>query len=158
MTPSEVAKLLTLAAAYDRRTLGPTDVAAWHSIVNDLRFTEAESALKAHYAETERFVMPSDIRRIAGTQRREAIERRRSAELAIENRERRQTPDGRHYLLFWTVTPDGIRMRNGVITVAVHRMRRARPVITSGFFAGTAPRKRARSGLDLHHSRNRAPL
>lgn len=93
MNRAEVAALLTLAAAYDRRTIGEAEVLAWHAIVDDLSFAEGERALRAHYAETERFAMPSDVRKRAIVERRRRHELAHSERVAIETRRERQTPD-----------------------------------------------------------------
>ena len=84
MKRAEIARLLTMAAAFDRRTLGEADVAAWHSVLDDLDFPEAESALKAHYADTREFVMPSDIRRRAIASRRDRANRAENARIMAE--------------------------------------------------------------------------
>jgi hypothetical protein len=63
VTKSEIAQLLALAAAVDRRTVGRADIEAWHLILRMIPFQTACEALAAHYAETERWVMPSDIAR-----------------------------------------------------------------------------------------------
>jgi hypothetical protein len=65
MTPEEIIDLLTVAAAYDQRTTGPGDVAAWHAVLGDVSFTRAREAVIAHYRENSRRVMPADIRQHA---------------------------------------------------------------------------------------------
>lgn len=62
MTRAEVAMLLGLAAARDRRTVGETDVAAWHTDLGDLTFEEAREALNQHFRESTAWLMPAHLR------------------------------------------------------------------------------------------------
>lgn len=61
MTLPETADLLSIAAAIDKRTLGESDVRAWQMVLDDIDFTAARDALRAHYRETTKPVMPADI-------------------------------------------------------------------------------------------------
>lgn len=61
MTPSETAELLTLMAAYDRRTIGAADVAAWHREVATLPLGDCQDAVVAHYGSSREWVMPADV-------------------------------------------------------------------------------------------------
>jgi hypothetical protein len=72
MKPSEVAELLTFAAAFDRRTVGAADVAAWTTVLGDIGLDPARHAVSAHYAETRDWIMPSDIRQRVLASRRNA--------------------------------------------------------------------------------------
>lgn len=65
MTLSETADLLSIAAAIDKRTLGESDVRAWQMVLDDIPFDAARDALRAHYRETTKHVMPADIIRRA---------------------------------------------------------------------------------------------
>ncbi|MFF0777050.1 hypothetical protein [Streptomyces sp. NPDC003720] len=65
MTLSETADLLSIAAAIDKRTLGESDVRAWQMVLNDIPFDAARDALRDHYRETTKPVMPADIVRRA---------------------------------------------------------------------------------------------
>lgn len=62
MTPAETAELLTFCAAFDRRTLGKSDVLAWQPLLANIDFTEARDAVANHYATNTRWIMPADIR------------------------------------------------------------------------------------------------
>lgn len=62
MTRAECARLLALCAAFDRRTVGETDVYAWQSVLEDITFDDGIAAVKAHYAERRDWIMPADIR------------------------------------------------------------------------------------------------
>jgi hypothetical protein len=73
MTLDETIDLLATCAAYDRRTIGKTDAVAWHAVVGDLPFADAQQAVFAHYAESREWIMPADVRqRVKRKQRDEA--------------------------------------------------------------------------------------
>lgn len=74
MTTEETIDLLTLMQAYDRRTVGRTDVAAWHLVVSDLPFADAQAAVLAHYRESRDWIMPADVRSRVNEMRRERLE------------------------------------------------------------------------------------
>jgi hypothetical protein len=76
---TEIARILTLAATFDRRTVGDADVLAWHSVLGDIDYSDAENAVKAHYRESPRFAMPADIRAAVARHRAADAERRHSA-------------------------------------------------------------------------------
>lgn len=62
MTPDETAKVLAKCAAYDQRTVGRTDIAAWTEAIGDIELVDALPAVTAHYRSTNKRAMPSDIR------------------------------------------------------------------------------------------------
>jgi hypothetical protein len=62
MTPADTAELLVLAAAFDRRTIGEADVAAWHAALGDLEPSDVKAAIIAHYQDTSDWLMPSHVR------------------------------------------------------------------------------------------------
>lgn len=62
MTRKEAATLLTLIAAYDRRTLGESDVYAWADALDDIRYVDAVDVVKAHYRNSREWLMPADVR------------------------------------------------------------------------------------------------
>lgn len=65
----ETRELLKLITAYDQRTTGPADIAAWFSAVSDLDLDDCQSAVVMHYRSTDQRVMPSHIRELVkGTQ------------------------------------------------------------------------------------------
>lgn len=61
MTLAETADLLSIAAGVDKRTIGEADVRAWQMVLDDIPFEGAVTALRAHYRETTKPVMPADI-------------------------------------------------------------------------------------------------
>lgn len=114
MTPADTARLLSKAAAFDQRTIGAADVAAWHEAVADLDAADAMAAVTRHYQSTDQRIMPSHLIRLAAEiarerrkELREASERRaleseqaerrtdRSADIAaLIGRMRSMLPDG----------------------------------------------------------------
>ena len=75
MTPDETIDLLCVAAAFDRRTTGESDVIAWHAAVGDLDFTDSRAAVIAHYQESRDWVMPADVRTRVRAMRRDRLAR-----------------------------------------------------------------------------------
>lgn len=60
--PSEVVELLSVAAAFDQRTVGEFDVGAWHAAIGDLDLEDARLAVIGHYREHRERLMPADVR------------------------------------------------------------------------------------------------
>lgn len=89
MTKAEVARLLTMIAAFDRRTIGETDVEAWHLVLADLEPTDCADAVREHFASKREWLMPADVRTyaVAAARRREGQRRiaERDARIAAEN-------------------------------------------------------------------------
>ncbi|MEV5673485.1 hypothetical protein AB0L28_32530 [Streptomyces sp. NPDC052503] len=103
MTPADAAELLTLAAAFDRRTVGEADARAWAAALNAMPLDDdARAAVARHYAETDRWLTPAHVRQqrakiradristanvyydgIAGETGAESIARRRALERAV---------------------------------------------------------------------------
>jgi hypothetical protein len=67
MNRTETAALLTLMAAYDRRTLGPEDVLAWQSVLADVSLDDAKGAVVEHHRGSSDWLAPADV--IAGVRR-----------------------------------------------------------------------------------------
>lgn len=61
MNKSEAAKLLAFAAACDRRTVGPTDVLAWHELLAGIDYDDAAQAVRNHYATSPEWLMPVHV-------------------------------------------------------------------------------------------------
>lgn len=63
MTRDEIVSLLSVATAYDGRTLGEADVAAWGDAAERGRWTydQAQDAVKGHYAESAAWLMPAHV-------------------------------------------------------------------------------------------------
>jgi hypothetical protein len=75
MTPDETVDLLTVAAAFDQRTVGEGDAMAWYAVVGDLDFTEAKQAVIAHYSDSTERVMPAHVRIRVKAARRDRLAR-----------------------------------------------------------------------------------
>ena len=75
MTPDETIDLLSVAAAFDRRTTGESDVIAWHAAVGDLDFNDSRAAVIAHYQQSRDWVMPADVRTRVKAIRRDRLSR-----------------------------------------------------------------------------------
>ena len=52
MTPTDAARLLTLAAAYDNRKPDADQAKAWAMVLDGLRFEDCCEAIVAHYRAT----------------------------------------------------------------------------------------------------------
>jgi hypothetical protein len=87
MTPADVIDVLSKCAAYDQRTIGETDVMAWHEILGRTDRGDALEAVRLHYGETRDRAMPADIRKLAAGVRdtRQGRERQHERRLAIES-------------------------------------------------------------------------
>lgn len=61
MNPEAIGDVLSVAAAFDNRTVGIADSAAWFRVIGHLDQHEAEEAIIAHYSETNDRIMPRDV-------------------------------------------------------------------------------------------------
>lgn len=61
MTPADTARVLAAAAAFDQRTVGTADVAAWHSALGELEYADARDAVTRHYRTTAERIMPVHV-------------------------------------------------------------------------------------------------
>jgi hypothetical protein len=90
MTPAEVARVLAKAAAFDQRTIGEADVAAWHEIVAKVELADGLAAVTRHYTETGARIMPADLLRHARAaredRRRREVGRQAVPALALPSR------------------------------------------------------------------------
>lgn len=75
MTIEEAIDILKTAAAYDQRTIGKTDAVAWHAVIGDLPFGDAQKAVFAYYAESRERIMPADVRSRVKAMRRDRLAR-----------------------------------------------------------------------------------
>jgi hypothetical protein len=51
VTPEETGLLLATCAAYDQRTTGDADTAAWFEALTDVNYADAKAVVVAHYRE-----------------------------------------------------------------------------------------------------------
>jgi len=65
VTPAQTARVLAAAAAFDQRTVGHSDVAAWHSALGELDFEDARDAVTRHYRKSTERVMPMHVLELA---------------------------------------------------------------------------------------------
>lgn len=64
MNLPETARLLTMIASFNNRTIGESDVIAWQSVLPDVPLADAEEAVRRHYAESTDWLMPAHVRHI----------------------------------------------------------------------------------------------
>lgn len=67
MNLADAYELLATCQAFDRRTVGEVDAAAWHTALHDLDLDDCRSAVTMHYAQHTDWVMPAHVR--AGVRR-----------------------------------------------------------------------------------------
>lgn len=149
MSPADVAKVLAKASAFDQRTVGAADVAAWHEVLADVQLADALAAVTRHYADQTERLMPAHVRRLAreGERDRRRVERERREQLALTaeaadptrrdrsddvraliERLRAELPEG---------DPDQLRYGHKEWRLARERRERAhRPADTNAEFAG----------------------
>lgn len=89
MNRAETAQFLAVVQTYDQRTVGETDVIAWHGAVGDLTFTECRDGAIQHYRTTTDRLMPAHVRALVATARRAAAGEERQQ--ALESREGRRS-------------------------------------------------------------------
>jgi hypothetical protein len=74
MNLGETIDLLSVVAAFDRRTVGEADAMAWHAVLGDLNFKDSRAAVYAHYRESREWIMPADIRQRVAAIRKQRID------------------------------------------------------------------------------------
>jgi hypothetical protein len=63
VTPADAAELLTLAAAFDRRTVGEADARAWAAALHDMPLDpDARAAIARHYGQSTDWLTPAHVR------------------------------------------------------------------------------------------------
>lgn len=61
MNIAETAKVLTLAAAVDRRLVDEVTIAAWHDLIGHLDFTDACEAVRVHRRTSVEYLLPAHV-------------------------------------------------------------------------------------------------
>lgn len=84
MTPADAARILAVAAAFDRRTVGETDAKVWADALGDLDPRDCVEAVRAHYRDSTAWCMPAHVRRLVEQHRRARAESLRQAETMRE--------------------------------------------------------------------------
>lgn len=90
MNAAETGKLLGFMAMYDNRRVDELVIVAWHRVLGDLRYADAEAAVAAHYTETTERIMPAHVRQRVKALRDERIRR---TEIPAPPRELLNDPD-----------------------------------------------------------------
>lgn len=95
LTPGDTARVLAKIAAFDQRTVGAADIAAWHEVIGHLDIGDCLNAVALHYREQSTRAMPADVRRLALAIRdtRQAAERQNERRLAIGPSTRDRSPE-----------------------------------------------------------------
>ena len=83
MTPGDTARVLAKAAAFDQRTIGAADAAAWHEVIGDLDYADALAAVGRHYTASVDRLKPAHIRQLVRELRDERDRQQRSEVLAL---------------------------------------------------------------------------
>lgn len=84
MTPADAARILGVAAVYDRRTVGELDAKAWADALNDLDPRECAEAVRRHYRDSTAWLMPARVRELTTVLRRERAQAARSQQVLAE--------------------------------------------------------------------------
>ena len=95
MNVSETMRVLAKVQAFDHRTIGDSETAVWHEAIGDLPFEDCMEAVTIHYRESDRWLAPAHIRRIA------------------EDLDRKRRGRQRAKLLAGTTAPDGTPLAIG---------------------------------------------
>ena len=61
MDTREAFQLLTLASAFDGRTVDKETATVWAEVLHDIPLPDAVEAMKAHYREEGRWMMPAHV-------------------------------------------------------------------------------------------------
>lgn len=79
VTPADAARLLAVAAVYDKRTVGEIEASAWADALNDLNPRACGEAIREHFAQCDdgRYLLPAHVRRHIneGLRRRAVVSR-----------------------------------------------------------------------------------
>lgn len=80
MNHAEIVDLLTACAAYDRRTVGESDVHAWHKALHDMPIEHALAAVPEWFGKrtNDAWTMPHHIRNTWNDMHRAQVEREHS--------------------------------------------------------------------------------
>lgn len=57
----DTSKLLAVIATVDRRTVGETDIVAWHDLLEDVTLDDALTAVREHRRESAEWIQPAHI-------------------------------------------------------------------------------------------------
>lgn len=75
MNVSDAARLLALAAAFDRRTIGESDAVAWADALDGLTVDECAEAIRDFFRSSNSWLMPSHVCAIVKAKRADKLDR-----------------------------------------------------------------------------------
>jgi hypothetical protein len=84
MTPADAARLLSIAAAFDQRTIGEADAIAWADALEGLDPGECAEAIRHHFRGSDARLMPSHVRDYVRMLRQREAEHRWAQQLHAE--------------------------------------------------------------------------
>lgn len=68
ISKADVARLLTMMAAIDKRTVGDSDIAGWQAVLDDtISFDRYAEAIKRYYQQHTKHLMPAELIQVAKT-------------------------------------------------------------------------------------------
>lgn len=65
MNLADCAAVLAKCAAFDRRTVGDSDILAWYEVLATVEVADALEAVTRWYTTNRDWIMPSDVRKLA---------------------------------------------------------------------------------------------
>lgn len=101
LTLDEANNVLTVAASFDKRTIGELDITMWQQALRGLDFQTCAAAVIKHYSTTTDYLLPVHICRLVADEIRERDAARRIADADIERQPERpaarnKRPDETH--------------------------------------------------------------
>lgn len=84
MTPSDAARILAVAAVYDRRTIGNVEAQAWADALDGLDPRDCAEAVRAHYRDSTTWLMPAHVRELVKARKRADATARHDAQVFAE--------------------------------------------------------------------------
>ena len=101
LTLGQANDVLTIAASFDKRTIGELDITMWQQALRSLDFEACAAAVVKHYSTTADYLLPVHISRLVAAEIRELDAAQRIAGADTEHRPalpaaRNQRPDENH--------------------------------------------------------------
>ena len=113
MTPGDTGRVLAKISAFDQRTVGDADIAAWHEIIGHLDTASCMAAVTVHYRETTHRIMPADVRKLATDIRVRARSEHERRQRALEAAHPERDTVGLVEYLFVALANAGQDVNNG---------------------------------------------
>lgn len=73
MRLAEAGKLLAYISAYDNRSFNESVAGAWHDLLAEYEFEDCRAAVREHFTESSKWLMPADIIRRVKEVRKERL-------------------------------------------------------------------------------------